>query len=65
MANADDDYDKLEDTFVTRTIPNARYTHIVAESDYLEDFKDGSEYTLRHRNRTIQRSTSNNQKKNI
>ncbi|MGB8033162.1 MAG: hypothetical protein WCF03_04995, partial [Nitrososphaeraceae archaeon] len=25
-----------------------RYTHIVAESDYLEDFKDGSEYTLRH-----------------
>jgi hypothetical protein len=48
IANSDDDYDKLEDTFVTRTDANARYTHIVAESDYLEDFKDGSEYTLRH-----------------
>jgi hypothetical protein len=48
IANADDDYDKLDDTFVTRTDPNARYTHIVAESDYLEDFKDGPEYTLRH-----------------
>jgi hypothetical protein len=48
IANADDDYDKMEDTFVTRTDPNARYTHIVAESDYLEDFKDGSEYTLKH-----------------
>lgn len=48
IANADDDYDKLEHTFVTRTDPNARYTHIVAESDYLEDFKDGPEYTLRH-----------------
>jgi hypothetical protein len=45
---ADDDYDKLEGSFLARTDLNARYTHIVAESDYLEDFKDGPEYTLRH-----------------
>jgi hypothetical protein len=50
---ADDDedhhhHDKLEDSFLVRTDRNARYTHIVAESDYLEDFKDGWEYTLRH-----------------
>ena len=46
----DDDHhhDKLEDSFLVRTDRNARYTHIVAESDYLEDFKDGWEYTLRH-----------------
>src|SRR5919198_4010696 len=46
----DDDHhhDKLEDSFLARTDLNARYTHIVAESDYLEDFKDGPEYTLRH-----------------
>lgn len=43
-----DDYEKLEDSFLARTDPNARYTHIVAESDYLEDFKDGPDYTLRH-----------------
>src|SRR4051794_27554141 len=43
-----DDNDNSEDIFIARTDPNARYTHIVAESDYLEDFKDGWEYTLRH-----------------
>ena len=45
----DDHHDKLEeDSFLVKTDRNARYTHIVAESDYLEDFKDGWEYTLRH-----------------
>jgi hypothetical protein len=49
VADDDDDHhDKLEDSFLVRTDRNARYTHIVAESDYLEDFKDGWEYTLRH-----------------
>jgi hypothetical protein len=43
-----DDRDKAEETFFARTDPKARYTHIVAESDYLEDFKEGWEYTLRH-----------------
>jgi hypothetical protein len=47
-AAAADDYDKVEDSFLARTDPHARFTHIVAESDHLEDFKDGSEYTLRH-----------------
>jgi hypothetical protein len=43
-----DDNDISEDIFIARTDPKARYTHIVAESDYLEDFKEGWEYTLRH-----------------
>jgi hypothetical protein len=43
-----DDRDKAEETFIARTDPKARYTHIVAESDYLEDCKEGWEYTLRH-----------------
>lgn len=34
--------------FLAKTNPKSRYTHIVAESDYLEDFKEGWEYTLRH-----------------
>jgi hypothetical protein len=46
VAHDDDDHhDKLEDSFLVRTDRNARYTHIIAESDYLEDFKDGWEYT--------------------
>ena len=45
MAAADD---YSEEFFLAKTDPNARYTHIVAESDYLEDFKEGWEYTLRH-----------------
>jgi hypothetical protein len=36
-----DDRAKVEETFIARTDPKARYTHIVAESDYLEDFKEG------------------------
>jgi hypothetical protein len=40
--------DNSEDSFLVKTDPNARYTHIVAESDYLEDLRDGWEYTLRH-----------------
>jgi hypothetical protein len=48
IASAADEYGTLGDSFLARTDPNARYTHVVAESDYLEDFKDGSEYTLRH-----------------
>jgi hypothetical protein len=47
LSSADDD-DNSEDIFIARTDPKGRYTHIVAESDYLEDFKDGWEYTLRH-----------------
>jgi hypothetical protein len=39
--------DNSEEFFLAKTDPDARYTHIVAESDYLEDFKEG-EYTLRH-----------------
>jgi hypothetical protein len=37
-----------EESFVSKTDPKARYTHIVAESDYLEDFREGWDYTLRH-----------------
>jgi hypothetical protein len=48
ITTAADNYDKLKDSFLATTNPNARYTHIIAESDYLEDFKDGSEYTLNH-----------------
>jgi hypothetical protein len=43
---AADDYS--EELFLAKTDPKARYTHIVAESDYLEDFREGWEYTLRH-----------------
>ena len=46
--SSSDDNDNSEDIFIARTDPKARYTHIVAESDYLEDFKEGWEYTLRH-----------------
>lgn len=41
-------YDMSEEIFISRTDPNAKYTHIVTESDYLEDFRDGWEYALRH-----------------
>ena len=34
--------------FLAKTDPNTRYTHIVAESYYLGDFKQGWNYTLRH-----------------
>jgi hypothetical protein len=34
--------------FLAKTDPNTRYTHIVAESSYLVDFKQGWNYTLRH-----------------
>jgi hypothetical protein len=40
--------DNSEESFLVKTDPKARYTHIVAESDYLEDFREGWEYTLRH-----------------
>jgi len=40
--------DNSEEFFLAKTDPDARYIHIVAESDYLEDFKEGWEYTLRH-----------------
>ena len=48
LAVAADDDDTSEELFLAKTDPNGRYTHIVAESDYLEDFKEGWEYTLRH-----------------
>jgi hypothetical protein len=47
LAIAADD-DNSEELFLSKTDPKARYTHIVAESDYLEDFREGWEYTLRH-----------------
>ena len=34
--------------FLAKTDPNTGYTHIVAESYYLGDFKQGWNYTLRH-----------------
>jgi len=34
--------------FLAKTDPNARYTHVVAESDYVDDFKNGWDYTLGH-----------------
>jgi hypothetical protein len=40
--------DRSEDLFLAKTDPNAKYTRIVAESDYFEDFMEGWEYTLRH-----------------
>ena len=43
------DYDyRSQEFFLARTDPRVRYTHVVAESDYLEDFSKGWEYTLRH-----------------
>ena len=40
---------KLEElVFLAKTDPNTRYTHIVAKSQYLGDFKQGWSYTLRH-----------------
>ncbi|NAL77600.1 hypothetical protein [Nitrososphaera sp. AFS] len=47
ITSADNDY-KSQEPFLARTNPKARYTHIVAESDYLEDLKEGWEFTLRH-----------------
>ncbi|HEY7079910.1 MAG TPA: hypothetical protein VH500_09420 [Nitrososphaeraceae archaeon] len=34
--------------FLAKTDPNTRYTHIVAESYHVGDFKQGWSYTLRH-----------------
>jgi hypothetical protein len=47
IASTDNDY-KSQELFLARTNPKARYTHIVAESDCLEDLKEGWEFTLRH-----------------
>jgi hypothetical protein len=64
IASADDDYGTLGDSFLARTDPNVRYTNVVAESDCLEDFKDGSEYT-KASDRTLQRSTTATTKRRI
>ena len=40
--------DHSQDLFLAKTDPNAKYTHIVGGSDYIEDFREGWEYTLRH-----------------
>lgn len=42
--NNDNHYKQL--LFLAKTDPNARYTHVVAESDYIDDFKNGWDYTL-------------------
>ena len=47
IKSADNDH-KSQELFLARTNPKARFTHIVAESDYLEDLKEGWEFTLRH-----------------
>ena len=57
--------DNSEELFLAKTDPDARYTHIVAESDYLEDFKEGWEYTLRHFIEETKKPCNNSQKKNI
>lgn len=64
IASADDDYGTLGNSFLARTDPNVRYTNVVAESDCLEDFKDGSEYT-KSSDRTLQRSTTATTKRRI
>ena len=64
IASADDYYGTLGDSFLARTDPNVRYTNVVAESDCLEDFKDGSEYT-KASDRTLQRSTTATTKRRI
>jgi hypothetical protein len=38
----------LENSFLTRTNPNCRFVHLIAESDYLEDLKYGWDFALRH-----------------
>lgn len=63
LAAADDG--KSEELFLAKTDLKARYTHIVAESDYLEDFKEGWEYTLRHFIEQYKEALNNTQKKNI
>jgi hypothetical protein len=40
-------YDKPDKNFLARTNAKERYTHIVAESDNLEDLKHGWDYALR------------------
>jgi hypothetical protein len=47
ITSADYDY-KSQEPFLAMTNTKARYIHIVAESDYLEDLKEGWEFTLRH-----------------
>ena len=47
IKSADNDH-KSQEPFLARTNPKARFTHIIAESDYLEDLKEGWEFTLRH-----------------
>ena len=47
IKSADNDHESQE-PFLAKTNTKARYTHIVAESDYLEDLKEGWEFTLRH-----------------
>jgi hypothetical protein len=63
VAAADDG--KSEELFLAKTDLKARYSHIVAESDYLEDFKEGWEYTLRHFIEQYKEALNNTQKKNI
>ena len=40
-------YDKPDKNFLARTNAKERYTHIVAESDNLDDIKHGWDYALR------------------
>jgi hypothetical protein len=58
-----DDYS--EDLFLAKTDPNTKYTHIVAESDYFEDFRKGGNILLGISLKNIKKPFSNTQKKNI
>lgn len=48
ISNTADVIKPEELSFLAKTDPNTRYTHIVAESYHLVDFKQGWDYTLRH-----------------
>jgi hypothetical protein len=45
IAPADDDGEAF---FLAKTDPNTKYGHVVAETDYLIDLKEGWEYALRN-----------------
>ena len=51
--------------FLAKTDPNTRYTHVVAESYHLGDFKQGWNYTLRHLIERYKEALQYQRKKNI
>ena len=57
--------DHSQDLFLAKTDPNAKYTHIVTESDYFEDFRKGGNILLGISLNNIKKRSSNTQMKNI